>query len=151
VCNLKEIIKIEENIFIPLNDGVELSARIWMPRDVAEKPVPAVLEFLPYRKRDKTTFRDEITHQHLALNGYVGVRVDMRGCGDSTGLPQDEYVEQEQVDAVQVIDWISMQPWCSGSVGMMGISWGGFNSLQVITLDLIAIEFFKEQTFRVSE
>ena len=83
---------------------MDLSARLWMPRDATEKPVPAVLEFLPYRKRDKTTFRDEITYQHLAMNGYVGVRVDLRGCGDSAGLPQDEFVKQEQVDAVQVIE-----------------------------------------------
>ena len=55
----------------------------------------------------------------------------MRGCGDSTGKVQDEYVLQEQEDAVECINWIKRQPWCSGNVGMMGISWGGFNSLQV--------------------
>ena len=55
----------------------------------------------------------------------------MRGCGDSTGKVQDEYVLQEQEDAVECINWIKQQPWCSGNVGMMGISWGGFNSLQV--------------------
>lgn len=55
----------------------------------------------------------------------------MRGSGDSTGEIQDEYVLQEQEDALEVIQWIRQQPWCDGSVGMMGISWGGFNSLQV--------------------
>ena len=55
----------------------------------------------------------------------------MRGCGDSTGKVQDEYVLQEQEDAVECINWIKEQPWCFGNVGMMGISWGGFNSLQV--------------------
>jgi putative CocE/NonD family hydrolase len=43
----------------------------------------------------------------------------------------DEYLQQEQDDALAVIAWIAAQPWCSGRVGMMGISWGGFNALQV--------------------
>ena len=70
----------------------------------------------------------------MCLIRYAGVRVDMRGCGDSTGKLQDEYVLQEQEDAVECINWIKKQAWCSGSVGMMGISWGGFNSLQVRNL-----------------
>jgi putative CocE/NonD family hydrolase len=59
------------------------------------------------------------------------VRVDMRGNGDSEGLMLDEYTKQEQDDAVAVIEWLTRQPWCTGRVGMMGISWGGFNALQV--------------------
>ncbi|MGX9080779.1 CocE/NonD family hydrolase, partial [Klebsiella pneumoniae] len=43
----------------------------------------------------------------------------------------DEYLLQEQDDALEVIDWLCQQPWCDGNLGMMGISWGGFNSLQV--------------------
>ena len=49
----------------------------------------------------------------------------------SEGLIEDEYALQEQDDAVEAIAWIAAQPWCSGAVGMTGISWGGFNSLQV--------------------
>ncbi|MBP2536291.1 CocE/NonD family hydrolase [Agrobacterium tumefaciens] len=55
----------------------------------------------------------------------------MRGTGESDGHMADEYLKQEQDDALEVIDWISRQPWCSGNVGMMGKSWGGFNGLQV--------------------
>ena len=51
--------------------------------------------------------------------------------GDSDGILLDEYLPQEQADAVEVIAWLAAQPWCSGAVGMMGISWGGFNALQV--------------------
>jgi uncharacterized protein len=43
----------------------------------------------------------------------------------------DEYAKQEQDDGVEVIAWLAAQPWCDGSVGMMGISWGGFNGLQI--------------------
>jgi hypothetical protein len=43
-----------ENLFIPLSDGSCLAARIFLPEDAETRPVPAILEFLPYRKRDGT-------------------------------------------------------------------------------------------------
>ena len=94
-------------------------------------PVPAILEYLPYRRRDGTVLRDRQMHAYFAGHGYAAVRVDMRGSGDSDGMLLDEYLPQEQADAVEVIAWLAAQPWCSGTVGMMGISWGGFNALQV--------------------
>src|SRR5947208_8693026 len=120
-----------ENIWIPLSDGVRLAARLWLPEDAEAKPVPAILEYLPYRKRDGTTVRDALTHPYFAGHGYAAIRVDMRGNGDSEGLLFDEYTKQEQDDAIEVIEWLTKQKWCSGSVGMIGISWGGFNGLQV--------------------
>jgi putative CocE/NonD family hydrolase len=119
-----------EDMGIRMPDGVRLSARVWMPEDAAAKPVPAVLEYIPYRKRDGTLPRDEMMHPYVAGHGYACVRVDMRGNGDSQGLMADEYSEQELRDAEAVIDWLSRQSWCSGNVGMMGKSWGGFNCLQ---------------------
>ena len=62
---------------------------------------------------------------------YACVRVDIRGSGDSDGKPLDEYVKKEQDDGLEIIKWIASQSWCSGAVGMEGISWSGFNSLQV--------------------
>ena len=112
-------------------DGCRLAARIWLPEDAGEDPVPAILEYIPYRKRDFTRSRDEPMHRYFAGHGYAAVRVDLRGSGESDGLLLDEYLEQEQEDAVEVIRWLAAQPWCSGAVGMMGKSWGGFNSLQV--------------------
>jgi putative CocE/NonD family hydrolase len=47
---------------------------------------------------------------------------------------QEEYDPQEQADALEVIDWIARQDWCDGNLGMWGISWGGFNALQVAAL-----------------
>ena len=120
-----------ENCWITLADGCRLAARIWLPADAEQDPVPAILEYLPYRKRDGTAVRDELTHPYFAGHGYACVRVDMRGNGESDGLMWDEYLKQEQDDALEVIDWITAQPWCSGTVGMIGISWGGFNGLQV--------------------
>lgn len=123
-------VEAEENVFIPLRDGQRVAARIWRP--VGEfGPLPAVLEYIPYRKRDLTRGRDAVNHPYLAAHGYVCVRVDLRGSGDSDGVLVDEYREQELQDAEDVIAWLADQQWCDGNVGMMGISWGGFNSLQV--------------------
>ncbi len=120
-----------ENLWIPLSDGTKLAARMWIPEDAEEDKVPALLEYLPYRKRDGTHVRDALTHPYFAGHGYAAIRVDMRGNGDSEGLMTDEYARQEQDDALEVIAWLAAQPWCSGKVGMFGISWGGFNALQV--------------------
>ena len=120
-----------EHAQVKLADGVHLSARIWLPQGAAQQPVPAILEYLPYRKRDGTSARDALNHPWFAGHGYASVRVDMRGCGDSEGVLLGEYLQQEQDDCLEVLAWIAAQPWCSGSIGMIGISWGGFNGLQV--------------------
>lgn len=124
-------VKVMHHAQIPLADGVRLSATIWLPEDAIDQPVPAILEYLPYRKRDGTTERDALTHPYFAGHGYASIRVDIRGSGDSEGVIKGEYLKQEQDDALEVLRWIAAQPWCSGSIGMIGISWGGFNGLQV--------------------
>jgi putative CocE/NonD family hydrolase len=129
-----DLVRVIENVFIPLADGTRLAARIWLPDDADAAPVPGILECIPYRKRDGTRTRDEPMHGFFAAEGYAAVRVDMRGSGESDGLMDDEYLPLEQSDAVEVIAWIAAQPWCSGKVGMMGKSWGGFNCLQVAAL-----------------
>jgi predicted acyl esterase len=129
-----------ENLWIPLSDGTRLAARMWLPEDAEDNPVPALLEYLPYRKRDGTHERDALTHPYFAGHGYAAIRVDMRGNGDSGGLMFDEYAAQEQDDALEVIAWIAKQKWCSGKVGMFGISWGGFNALQVAALNPPALK-----------
>ncbi|MFW6081995.1 MAG: CocE/NonD family hydrolase [Desulfosalsimonas sp.] len=122
------------NQWITLPDGCRLAARIWMPEDAEENPVPAILEYIPYRKNDLTAERDVRHHAYMAGYGYACVRVDLRGSGESEGILKDEYLQQELDDGVEVIRWLSGQSWCSGSVGMMGISWGGFNSLQIAAM-----------------
>ncbi|WP_136068085.1 CocE/NonD family hydrolase [Modicisalibacter radicis] len=120
-------------LFIPLPDGTRLAARAWMPADADRHPVPAIIECIPYRKRDATSADDERMHPYFAGHGYAALRIDLRGSGDSDGVLHDEYLQGEQDDIIAAIAWIAEQPWCSGRVGMLGISWGGFNSLQVAT------------------
>jgi len=129
-----------ENTWIPLPDGCRLAARIWRPETALEEPVPALLEYLPYRKRDFMRFRDEPMHRYFARHGYASVRVDLRGSGDSSGLLADEYTRVEHEDGVEVIEWLAAQPWCNGAIGMFGISWGGFNSLQIAALQPPALK-----------
>lgn len=117
------------NVWITLSDGTRLAARIWRP--VTDEPVPAILEYLPYRKGDGMAARDEPLGTWFAGHGYAWVRVDIRGTGDSDGVILDEYPRQEQDDGLEVLNWIASQPWCTGSIGMVGISWGGFNGLQI--------------------
>ncbi|MFE7395311.1 CocE/NonD family hydrolase [Streptomyces sp. NPDC057557] len=121
-----------EDVYIPLPDGTRLYARIWRP--VTDEPVPALLEYLPYRLSDWTAPRDWQRHPWYAGHGYASVRVDVRGHGNSEGMPGDEYDATELADGVAVIHWLAEQEWCSGRVGMFGISWGGFNSLQIAAL-----------------
>jgi len=121
----------EENVWIPLADGTRLASRLWLPEGAAEEPVPAILEYIPYRKRDMTRNRDNRNHRYFAGHGYASVRVDLRGSGESEGVLADEYLQQELDDGVEVLHWLADQDWCDGNVGMIGISWGGFNGLQL--------------------
>ncbi|HET6860017.1 MAG TPA: CocE/NonD family hydrolase [Streptomyces sp.] len=147
-CTTKE----EDHVTVPMSDGVLLSARIWRPTSSDTEPVPAVLEYIPYRKRDLTSVRDSIHHPYIAGHGYACVRVDLRGTGDSQGVLRDEYLEQEQRDAEDILAWLAGQPWCDGNTGMMGISWGAFAALQVAarqppSLRAIAISSFTDDRY----
>nr|WSZ15294.1 CocE/NonD family hydrolase [Streptomyces canus] len=121
-----------DDVRIPLPDGTLLYARVWRP--LTPEPVPAILEYLPYRLTDWTAPRDWQRHPWYAGHGYASVRVDVRGHGNSEGVPGDEYSATELADGVEVVNWLAAQPWCDGRVGMFGISWGGFNSLQIAAL-----------------
>ncbi|WP_447035381.1 CocE/NonD family hydrolase [Streptomyces sp. DSM 118878] len=152
VGNLPYATKEEEHVVVPMSDGTRLSARIWRPTSSDDAPVPAVLEYIPYRKRDLSSVRDSIHHPYIAGHGYACVRVDVRGTGESEGVLKDEYLEQEQTDAEEVLAWLAEQPWCDGSTGMMGISWGAFAALQVAarqppSLKAIVISSFTDDRY----
>jgi len=130
LSELTNKVKEKTHVWIQLSDGTRLSAHLWLPAD-AQGPVPAILEYIPYRHGDMTAKRDSMMHGYFAAHGYACVRVDLRGSGNSEGVLTDEYLQQELDDGIEVIHWIAEQAWCDGSVGMIGISWGGFNGLQI--------------------
>ena len=110
-------------------DGAKLGGRLWLPENSG--PVPAILEYIPYRKDDYTALRDSANIAYFATQGYACIRVDMRGSGSSDGVMMDEYSDQEVDDGVAVINWIAQQDWCNGKVATVGISWGGITGLQL--------------------
>ncbi|MEZ4711062.1 MAG: CocE/NonD family hydrolase [Caldilineaceae bacterium] len=123
------------NVRIPTRDGLELSANLFMP--VARQPnetFPAVLEMIPYRKDGWRYITDHRLMTYLAERGYVGCRLDIRGTGSSQGIAWDEYTVEETQDGYDAVEWLAAQGWCNGRVGMWGISYGGFTSIQAAML-----------------
>ena len=118
--------------WITMPDGVRLAATLYIPETAGpDQPTPCLLEALPYRKDDVT---HSYTGEYARLRdefGYAVCRLDLRGTGSSEGIATDEYPVQEQDDLVEVIAWLAAQPWCTGSIGMFGTSYSGFNSIQV--------------------
>jgi uncharacterized protein len=141
----KNSFRVVENEWIPMKDGVRIGVRLWIPTTADHEPVPVVLEQIPYRKRDLERPRDDGWANQFVPYGFAFARADIRGSGDSEGLLLDEYLQQEQDDAVEIIAWLARQPWCSGAVGMRGISWGGFACFQVAALHPPALKAIMPQ------
>ena len=126
-----EGVKVDKNVLIPMRDGIRLAADLYRPDPDPGEPLPIVMEYIPYRK-------DEVApgahfYEYLPQHGYIVARVDIRGTGGSQGVNEDEYVLQEQLDGYDAIEWLAGRPFCDGHVNQMGISYGGFTSLQVAT------------------
>lgn len=127
-------VRIDRRVFVAMEDGTRIALTLYLPDAAGDGPFPAVLESLPYRKDDDCTARDFSTYAYLASHGIAGVRIDIRGTGASNGIIADEYTGQEQADNLEVMRWVAAQDWCTGNLGMWGISWGGFSSLQTAML-----------------
>ena len=130
-------------VSITMSDGIRLAADIYWPAGADKKDrFPILLEYLPYRK-DENRARNYSLYSYFLEHGYLVVRVDMRGTGNSEGITIPyEYSDIELDDGEEVIDWLSQQEWSTGSVGMFGISWGGFNSIQMAMRNPPALKAF---------
>ena len=114
-------------------DGMRLSATLYMP----DNPKPdensrRCLNIFPIARtmpRRPATILSTAGLQHTDTSASASISAALAA---SEGAPTDrEYSEQEQLDGEQVIAWLAAQPWSTGKVGMFGISWGGFNSIQM--------------------
>lgn len=112
---------IQDSVLITTPDGATVSAIVVRKKDVTQ-PLPAILQFTIY-VRDKG--RDLKSLKESADRGYIGVIAYSRGKRFSPNAI-DPY-EHEATDTYAVIDWVSKQPWCNGSVGMFGGSYNGFS------------------------
>lgn len=127
-------------VWIPARDGVELSANLWLPvargasADGPRARFPAILEMIPYGKDSWRRNADVARGTYFAQRGFAFCRVDVRGTGSSGGIALDEYTADETRDGYDCVEWLAAQSWCSGAVGMWGISYGGFTSIQVAKL-----------------
>jgi putative CocE/NonD family hydrolase len=123
------------NVRLPMRDGLTLSANLWRP--IASQPderFPAILEMIPYRKDDWRAPSDHQRGEYFAQRGFAFCRLDVRGTGSSDGIALDEYMPEETQDGYVAVEWLAAQSWCNGNVGMWGISYGGFTSIQVAML-----------------
>jgi putative CocE/NonD family hydrolase len=121
---------VRRDVRVPTRDGLTLSVNLFLPRG-ATGPLPAILNTDPYRKDDWSAAWDLTLASYFAQQGYAYCRLDVRGTGSSDGVAVDEYTEAETLDGHDTVEWLAAQPWCSGAVGMWGLSYGGFTSIQV--------------------
>jgi putative CocE/NonD family hydrolase len=125
---------VEKDVKIPMRDGTLLFADVLRPDGGSER-FPAIMNLGPYQK-DKVWIPpedlEEKANEYMnwetanplwwCPRGYALVRVDTRGTGKSVGKSEPSSY-QEGLDAYDVTEWIAKQPWCSGNVGTLGISY----------------------------
>jgi putative CocE/NonD family hydrolase len=133
-------VEVRWDVRVPVRDGLELSANLWLPAPGAGAPdapvgrVPAILEMIPYGKDNWRRNADVARGEWFAARGFALCRLDIRGTGSSPGVAFDEYTADETRDGYDAVEWLADQPWCSGRVAMWGISYGGFTAIQVAKL-----------------
>ncbi len=121
---------VRRDVRVPTRDGLTLSVNLFLPGD-ATGPLPAILNTDPYRKDDWSAAWDLTLASYFAARGYAYCRLDVRGTGSSDGIALDEYTGAETLDGHDTVEWLAAQSWCTGAVGMWGLSYGGFTSIQV--------------------
>jgi predicted acyl esterase len=150
-------LKIYWDIGIPADDGVVLRADVFHPP--SEGRFPAILSYGPYGKglafqegnahawerltkaypsllegsSNKYQNWEVVDPERWVPDGYAVVRVDSRGMGRSPGF-FDPWSPRETNDLYECIEWAAAQPWCSGKVGLNGISYYAMNAWQVASL-----------------
>lgn len=111
-----------EIVHVPMRDGVKLSTHIHRPD--SEGRFPAIVAYTPYRKGRLGAPDPIVAH------GYATVTFDIRGTGNSGGWNDSIYSDPERQDGYDMVEWAAAQPWCTGHVGMWGISFGAVVALQ---------------------
>jgi putative CocE/NonD family hydrolase len=111
---------IQDSVLIPTRSGVDISAIIVRKKNNRD-PLPAILFYTTYYQGAG----DNIFGKRSADRDYVGIVAYARGI--RTDLKYYAPFEHEGTDIYEIIDWISKQSWCNGSVGMFGGSYTGYS------------------------
>lgn len=134
------------DVAIPMDDGVELSSNVYLP--MGDGPFPVIMALTIYRKEEHASHYSQFTAfplTHLGVMrfsedatfegpdpafwtayGYAVVHVDARGFGKSPGVPSP-FSMQAARDYYAAIEWAAHQPWCTGAVGLSGVSYLGIS------------------------
>jgi hypothetical protein len=122
-------IRVEQDVAVPMRDGVRLYANIYRPD--AEGRFPVVLIRMPYGKDEFYCYMP--AHgRYWARKGYICVIQDVRGKYTSEGV-FEPFVNEAQ-DGYDTLDWVAAQPWCDGSIGMTGESYFGYTQWAAASL-----------------
>lgn len=121
-------VRVLGNVLIPMRDGMHLAARVLLPE--ADGPVPAVVTLMPYHKDGAYSmgYLDSASRA-FAASGYAVVVADLRGIGNSEGRSPYAFAADERLDGYDLVEWTAAQTWCTGNVGMWGVSYGGITAL----------------------
>jgi putative CocE/NonD family hydrolase len=123
---------LDRNVLIPMRDGAQLAADCWRP--VGGGPWPAVVSAYPYHKDGMIGASFSAALKRFARAGYAALLVDCRGTGGSDGTSTDALESATTHDMFDLVEWIATRPWCTGKVGMWGISYGGITALKAASL-----------------
>ena len=133
-------VQFEKEVFIRMSDGVMLHAHVSRPS--SSRQFPALLGVHAYNMGMQTAPSRPLAvqgrnaqaeagdPQFYVRRGYAQVIVNARGTGRSEG-EYSHYGPRDVQDIVEVIAWIAEQSWCSGSVGMFGVSYFSVCAKQV--------------------
>ena len=126
-------VRVQRNVLIPLSDGVNLAADLFLPESA--RPVPCLVSYYPYHKDDLIGALFDHPNRYFAARGYASLLVDLRGLGNSEGAAWDVGDAREAADGAEIVEWAAVQSWCDGSVGMWGMSYGGITSFKTAALN----------------
>jgi uncharacterized protein len=119
---------VERDVMVQVRDGVHIAVDVFRPD--APGQFPSLFSASPYNKDlaylpSVPTFhmRETNDFEYFVSRGYVYVHMDVRGTGKSVEGQWQFMSLEEQQDFHDVIEWIAVQPWCTGKVGMIGESY----------------------------
>ncbi|MDA2963196.1 MAG: CocE/NonD family hydrolase [Actinomycetota bacterium] len=117
---------IEEHLLVNTDENISLAVLIRRPK--TDQKLPVLMTYTPYRV---STGLGGVDLLDFAKYGYVTLIFDVRGTGDSSGICDSIYSDDERADGLFMINWAASQSWCNGNVGMWGISYGAIISIQM--------------------